>query len=65
MILSNLKEDPEKSGYFTNGLVFDPIKKETYKNINGKLNSKETMIILRGKLDNSAVTRRMTWIKIQ
>jgi hypothetical protein len=65
VILTNLREDPKKIGYFINGLVFDPVRKVTYKNINGKLNSKETMIILRGKLDDSAVSRRMSWIRIQ
>ncbi|OTG87368.1 hypothetical protein [Acinetobacter sp. ANC 3813] len=65
LILSNLREDPKKYGYFTHGLVVDPIRKVTYKNISGKLNSKETMIILRGKLDESAVSRRMSWIRIQ
>jgi uncharacterized protein (DUF2147 family) len=65
LILSNLREDPKKSGHFTDGLVVDPIRKETYKNINGKLNAKETMIILRGKLDKSALSRRMSWVRIQ
>lgn len=64
LMLSNLKEDPKKPGYFIDGIVVDPVKNEAHKNINGKLNAKGTVLILRGKTDNSSVSRRVSWVKI-
>ncbi|MGE8541895.1 MAG: hypothetical protein ACN6NX_11360, partial [Acinetobacter sp.] len=52
LMLSNLKEDPNKPGYFVDGIVIDPVKNEAHKNINGKLNSKGNVLILRGKTDS-------------
>lgn len=63
-MLSNLKEDPKKPGYFIDGIVVDPVKNEAHKNINGKLNSKGNVLILRGKIDNASVSRRVSWVKI-
>lgn len=64
LMLSNLKEDPKKPGYFIDGIVVDPVKKEAHKNINGKLNVKGTVLILRGKTDKASVSRRVSWVRI-
>lgn len=63
LMLSNLKEDPKKSGYFINGIVVDPVKNEAHKNINGKLNTKGNVLILRGKTEKASVSRRVSWVR--
>lgn len=64
IMLSNLKEDPKKPGYFIDGIVIDPVKNEVHKNINGKLNAKGTVLILRGKTDTASVSRRVSWVRV-
>lgn len=64
LMLSNLKEDPKKPGYFIDGIVVDPVKNEAHKNITAKLNAKGTVLILRGKTDTASVSRRVSWVRI-
>lgn len=65
LVLSNLKEDLKRPGYFLDGIILNPAKNETYRNINGKLNTKGSVMILRGKLENGSLSRRMSWVRIE
>lgn len=65
VLLSNLKEHQEKEREFFDGIVFDPIERQVHRNVTAKLNNRANILMLRGKSDNSPVSRRISWVKIE
>ncbi|NNH26558.1 DUF2147 domain-containing protein [Acinetobacter terrestris] len=63
-LLTGLQQDLKNPKNFSKGKVVDPAIKQLYE-VNGKLNKKGTVLILRNNSDEKKAGRKLSWIRMK